>query len=65
FLSTADSKSGPRDATSRQKQCLSLNFCLPPTQNPTPVPPKVDKNNAFLSIFVYHRLKIRPPRRRK
>ena len=27
-----------------------------------PVPPKVDKNNALLSIFVYHRLKIRTPR---
>ena len=26
-----------------------------------PVPPKVDKNNALLSIFAYHRLKIRLP----
>ena len=55
------SKSGSRDATSRQKQRPSLNFCLPPTQNPAPATPQVDKNNAFLSIFVYRRLKIRLP----
>ena len=40
ILSTTDSKSGPRDATSRQKQRPSLNFCLPPTQNPDPAPPR-------------------------
>ncbi|MFY4503899.1 hypothetical protein, partial [Ligilactobacillus ruminis] len=60
-----DSKSGSRDATSRQKQRLSLNFCLPPTQNPAPATPQVDKNNALLSIFVYRRLKIRTAQRNK
>ena len=55
FLSTADSKSGPRDATSRQKQRPSLNFCLPLTQNPDPAPPKADKKRTVLPNFVYSR----------
>ena len=41
---------------------FSTEFCIPPTQNPAPATPQVDKNNALLSIFVYHRLKIRTPR---
>lgn len=55
ILSTTDSKSGSRDATSRQKQRPSLNFCLPPTQNPDPAPPKADKKRTVLPNFVYSR----------
>ena len=52
ILSTTDSKSGSRDATSRQKQRLSLNFCLPPTQNPAPAPTEPQAEQTILSTFL-------------